>query len=174
VSFDSKCSKATQEVEGHRYQSNLEYQLAAQHPHHNLRAPTILSIATDFLSTSPHTPRVEEPNPANLCRTWNSTDDSMSSTGTENYAQNTLHTVSNPKQQLPKSVSTEVLHVTRMRCKYTRILLGCTANTLRPTYTCPQSVKAAARAYQGQRNVHIKMHKAVSVAKYERRCRMHM
>jgi hypothetical protein len=53
VSFDSKCSKATQEVEGHRYQSNLEYQLAAQHPHHNLRAPTILSIATDFLSTSP-------------------------------------------------------------------------------------------------------------------------
>jgi hypothetical protein len=132
-----------------------------------------LSIATDFLSTCPHTPRVEEPHPATLCRIWNSTDDSMLSTGRKIMHKTPCIQSAIPKQQLPKSVDNKVLHVPRMRCNYTRTLLGCTAKTLAHIHKSTKC-QGAARAYQGQRNVHIRMHKAVSVAKYERRRRMHM
>lgn len=63
-----------------------------------------VSKATDFLSTCPHTPRVEEPHPATLCRTRNSTDDSMLSTGQKIMHKTPCIRSANPKQQLPKSV----------------------------------------------------------------------
>lgn len=84
--------------------SSLEYQLVAQHPHYALAAPTMYLRQLIFCLHGPHTPRVEEPHPATLCRTRNSTDDSMLSTGQKIMHKTPCIRSANPKQQLPKSV----------------------------------------------------------------------